>query len=130
MVAALKHCIPIEVVPSPSLRMDFMEFSNSRNHVAALLGSVSMALSERGWVAFMIPRRKLRCVDGSPNAFFRIDQAPSTEATPSGGMQDAAFPVRASQSFSNWSVFEILLSSAALLNLSLKMMKSSLGVPA
>ena len=88
-----------------------------------------MDLSERGWVAFMTPRRKLRCVNECPNAFSRIDQAYSTEVTPSGGMRDAAFPVRASRNFSNWSIFEILLSSAAFLNLSLKVMKSSLGVP-
>ena len=129
MVDALKHCIPSELVLSPSLKMDSMAFSYYRNHAAALLGSVSIDLSERSWVAFMTPSRKLKCVSGSPNAFSRIDHASSTEATPSGGMRVAAFPVRASRSFSSWSVFEILLSSAAFLNLSLKVMKSSLGLP-
>ena len=52
MVSILKHCIPSRSDLSPSLRMGFMAFSNSRSHVAALLGSVSMALSEIGWIAF------------------------------------------------------------------------------
>ena len=129
MVDALQHCIASEVVLSPSLRMDSMAISYCRNQVAALLGSVSMVLSERNCVAFMIPRRKVRCKSGSPNAFFRIVQASSTLPMPSGGMRDTVFPVRASQSFSNRSVFEIMLSFAASLNLSLKVMKSSLGVP-
>ena len=59
----------------------------------------------------------------------RIDQASSTEVTTSGGMRDEAFPVMASRSFSSWSVFEILLPLAVFLNLYLKVMKSSLGVP-
>ena len=86
---------------SPSLRMGFMAFLNSSSHVAALLGSVSITLSEIGWIAFKVLRRKLRCVNGSSNSFSRIDQAPLTEVTRFGGMRDAAFPVRASWSLSN-----------------------------
>ena len=54
----------------------------------------------------------------------------SIEVFQSGGMRSAAFPVRAPRSLPSWSVFEILLLSIALLNLSLKSVKSLLGVPA
>ena len=130
MVSVLKHCIPSKSDLSPSLRMAFMAFSNSRSHVAALLGSVLMVLSDIGWISFKVLRRKLMCVNGTLNAFSRIDQALSIEVVPSGGMRSAVFPVRASRSLSNWLDFEILLSLTALLNLYLKVMKSSLGVPA
>ena len=74
----MKCCSP---ALSPSLRIEFMAFSYCRSQVAALLGSVSTVLSERGWVAFMTLRRKLKCVAGSPNASSRIGQASSTEAS-------------------------------------------------
>ena len=125
MVLTLKHCIPSVLDLSSSFRMDSMAFLYWRNQVAALLGSVSV----KGWVDFMIPSQKLRWVRRLPNAFSKIVQALSTESTPSGGMRFAAFPVRASRSFSNWFVFDILLSSAAFSNLSLNVMKSSLGLP-
>ena len=106
-----------------------MAFSSSRNHVAALSGSSLLVLSEIGWIALRVLSRKLRCIKGSPNAFFKVAQALSIEVVQSEGMWSAAFPVRAPQSLSSWSVFEILLFLIALLNLSLKVMKSSLGLP-
>ena len=70
------------------------------------------------------------CIRGSPNVFFKVAHAVSIEVFQSGGTRSAAFPVRAPWGLPSWSVFEILLLSIALLNLSLKSVKSSLGVPA
>ena len=56
MVISLNHSLHSEVDLSPSPRMDLMVFLKPRYHVAALLGSILMDLSERVWVAFMILR--------------------------------------------------------------------------
>ena len=130
MVFALKHCILDRSDLSPSLRNCIMEFSRPMKHVAAWLGSSLLLLSEIAWIDFRVLSWKLMCIRGSPNVFSKVAHAVSIEVFQSGGTRSAAFPVRAPWSLPSWSVFEILLLSIALLNLSLKSTKSSLGVTA
>ena len=122
--AEKESCPPL----SPKLRSSVIHLSMLKNQSTASRGRSFMFLSVMGFMLLMACILLFRRVMGSPKASLRSSQALSMFFMLT-GMWANALPARYSLSLSGWSFLVTLVSSTALLNLSWKSRRSSVGRP-